>query len=273
MGLMSRLRSFHHRRIDLPVDHRATVLDVGSGDKPHWRADVLVDRYVDATYASQRSGRRRARVDRPLFDADAAHLPFSDGAFDYVICSHMLEHVVDPGAVIDELVRVAQAGYIEVPEASSAKIIDFPSHLWWCRLDDGVLVFQAKTTPWFDDDIHAFLSRSGLERRLGRLLDRDLEHRVISLQWEGSVRYRVEGTPSHELVTVAARADADHRVVESLAAVWVTRLLTLPWRGRARREPVWFNRVVHPQWHRPVDEPLTAGVYRLGDDQDSKASK
>lgn len=273
MGTWSRLRSFHRRRIDVPVDHRAVVLDVGSGDKPHWRADVLVDRYVDETFASQRSGRRRARVDRPLFDADAAHLPFADRAFDYVICSHMLEHVTDPAAVIDELTRVAKAGYVEVPEASSAKIVDFPSHLWWCRLDDGVLVFTAKTDPWFDADIHRFLSDSGLERRLGRLLDRDLEHRVISLRWQGSLRYRVEGTPPPGLVEAAVRADADHRVAESVVAAWVTRLLSLPWRGRARREPVWFNQVVQPRWARAVDEPLAPGVYRLGDDQSSKASK
>ena len=273
MGLVARLRSFHRRRIALPVDHRARVLDVGSGDKPHWRADVLVDRYVEARYASQRSGGRRARVDRPLFDADAARLPFADGAFDYVICSHMLEHVVDPAAVIRELTRVARAGYVEVPEASSAKIVDFPSHLWWCRLDDGVLVFEAKHQAWFDDDIHRFLRTSGLERRLGRLLDRDLDHRVISMHWTGHLPHRVEGSPPPELVADAVRAEADHRVAESVAARWLTRLWTLPWRRRARREPVWFNQVVAAPWHLPVDEPLAPRIYRLDLDQASKASK
>jgi SAM-dependent methyltransferase len=272
-GMMSRLRSFHRRRIDIPVDHRATVLDVGSGDKPHWRADVLVDRYVAASHAAQRSGRAQARIDRPLFDADAAALPFADDAFDYVICSHVLEHVTDPGAVIAELTRVARAGYVEVPEASSAKIVDFPSHLWWCRLDEGALVFEAKATPWFDADIHHFLQTSGLERRLGRLLDRHLDHRVIELRWRGDIPHRVVGSPTAELVAAAAAADADHRVVESVAARWVTAAMTLPWRRRSRRQPVWFNQVVLPQWRRVVDEPLTPGLYRLGTDQESNASK
>jgi hypothetical protein len=41
--LADRLRSFRRRRIDLPVGPGDLVLDVGSGDKPSWRADVLLD--------------------------------------------------------------------------------------------------------------------------------------------------------------------------------------------------------------------------------------
>jgi len=273
MGLLARMRSFHRRRIDIPVDRDALVLDVGSGDKPHWRADVLVDRFPDAQFASQRSGRHAARVDRPLFDVDAGELPFVDGAFDYAICSHMLEHVLDPAAVVAELTRVARAGYIEVPEAASAKIVDFPSHLWWCRLEDDTLVFEAKQQAWFDDDIHRFLDASGLEQRLGRLLDKDLDHRVIGLRWQGRVPCHVIGTPDPALVAQAARADADHRVVESYAARWVTRLWTLPLRSRRRRAGVSFNQIMAPRWQRTVDEALRPGVYRLDADQESKASK
>jgi hypothetical protein len=58
--------------------------------------------------------------------------------------------VIDPAAVIDELVRVSKAGYIEVPEASSAKILDFPSHLWWVRLEGETLVFTAKQERFHD---------------------------------------------------------------------------------------------------------------------------
>lgn len=273
MGLVARLRSFHRRRIAVPVNHRALVLDVGSGDKPHWRADVLVDRYVDAQFAAQRSGSRSARIDRPLFDADASAMPFADGVFDYVVCSHMLEHVVDPAAVIAELTRVAKAGYVEVPEASSAKIVDFPSHLWWCRLEDGALVFQAKDRPWFDDDIHRFLVTSGLERRLGRLLDRDLDQRVISLHWSGTLPHRVDGVADPALVKAAASADADHRMVQSFASRIVTRVWSVPWRGRRRREPVSFNAIVADTWRRTMDEPLRPGLYRVGVDHESNASK
>ena len=80
MTLLAQLRSFHRRRIAIPVGHAARVLDVGSGDKPHWRADVLLDRYLGEDHAGHRSGSAAARIDRPLFNADAAEMPFADYA-------------------------------------------------------------------------------------------------------------------------------------------------------------------------------------------------
>ena len=60
MSILKALRLFHQRRIAVPVAQDALVLDVGSGDKPSWRADVLLDRYTGAEYAGQRSGRAAA---------------------------------------------------------------------------------------------------------------------------------------------------------------------------------------------------------------------
>ena len=61
MTLTGQLRSFKRRRIDIPVDEHALVLDIGSGDKPHWRADVLLDRFVGAEHRSP----QEAHVDVP----------------------------------------------------------------------------------------------------------------------------------------------------------------------------------------------------------------
>ena len=120
-------------------------------------------------------------------------MPFADGAFDYVVCSHMLEHVVDPAAVVAEMVRVAAAGYIEVPEAASAKILDFPSHLWWCRLDGSTLVMTAKESAAFDPEIQRYLESAGLERRMADLLDADFDRRVVALRWVGQRRREGRG--------------------------------------------------------------------------------
>ena len=263
MGLAGQLRSFHRRRIDIPVGSHDLVLDVGSGDKPHWRADVLLDRYVDAAHAGQRSGTAAARVSHPLFDADASAMPFADQVFDHVICSHVLEHVVDPGAVIDEMVRVARGGYIEVPEAASAKILDFPSHLWWVRLDGDVLVFTAKQHRWFDPEIDAYIRAAGIERRLADLLDSEFDHRIVSLRWEGSVKYRVEGTPPDELVAEALATGGHQRVGQTIAARALTAVATAPLRGRRRRDPVRFDDVVAERHRRGTGEFLEARVYRL----------
>ena len=83
MSLVRQVQSFRRRRITIPVDAPSLVLDVGSGDKPHWRADVLLDRFPGDDHGGQRSGASSARVDRPLFDADAADMPFADKVFDY----------------------------------------------------------------------------------------------------------------------------------------------------------------------------------------------
>ena len=256
------LRSFRRRRIDIPVGPHDLVLDVGSGDKPHWRADVLLDRYVSAEHAGQRSGRRAARVSRPLFDADAAVMPFADGAFDYSVCSHVLEHVVDPGAVIDELSRVSKAGYIEVPEAASAKILDFPSHLWWVRLEpDGTLAFTAKTRRFHDAEIDAYIRSAGIERELADLLDSRFDHRTVSVRWTGSVKYRVDGTPPADLVAEAMVTGGHQRVGQTIASRVLTTAMVLPRRGQRRRKPVRYDDVVAPALRRGNDEMLEPRVY------------
>ena len=263
MSLGARLRSFRRRRIAIPVDHRALVLDVGSGDKPHWRADVLLDHYVGDEHGGQRSGAAAARVDRPLFDADAADMPFGDKVFDYAICSHVLEHVERPDAVIAELTRVAKAGYIEVPEAASAKIVDFPSHLWWVTLDDGVLVFTAKSSAYFDADIDRYLTASGMRQPIADLLDKHLDDRVIELPWTGEIACRVVGSPPADLVAAAHEADAHHRGGETLAGRVLTAAFTLPLRRRRHRSPIRYDNIVRPDLRTGANETLTAKIYTV----------
>jgi SAM-dependent methyltransferase len=262
MSVTSQLRSFRRRRIAIPVDHTALVLDVGSGDKPHWRADVLLDHYVGDEHGSQRSGASSARVDRPLFDADASDMPFADKVFDYAICSHVLEHVERPDLVIAELTRVAKAGYIEVPEAASAKIVDFPSHLWWVTLEDGVLVFTAKTVPYFDADIDRYLTASGMRQPLSDLLDKHLDQRLIEQHWTGTVACRVVGSPPPELVVAAHVADAHHRGGETVAARLLTAAFALPLRGRKHRGKIRYDDIIRPDLRIGTDEPLTKKIYR-----------
>ena len=159
---------------------------------------------------------------RPLFWADAADMPFADHAFDYVICSHVLEHVPDPPRVIGELTRVAKAGYVEVPEASAAKLQDFPTHLWWCRLDRSTdaatLVFTAKTTPYFDQEIDGYLKRAGLEKQMAACCrPASREHRRPALGGRAAAPRRGELDPAFvERVSSDGRA-APRRGVAGVA--------------------------------------------------------
>ncbi|MBA2952377.1 methyltransferase domain-containing protein [Nocardioides sp. CGMCC 1.13656] len=270
MSVNSQWRLFLNRRIHVPVRDEDLVLDVGSGDKPSWRADVLLDRYAGAEHSAQRSGRSSARVTRPLFDADAAHMPFADGAFDYAICSNLLEHVTDPLGVANELTRVARAGFIEVPEAASAKIVDFPSHLWWCRFDETdpdapTLVMTAKTTPYFDAEIDAYIERAGVRQALDDVLYRRMEHRAILYHWSGAVRLRTEGQLDPDFAAAAMMAPGHKRTWEAIAVRWVTSVLTARTRMRRRWVRVRYNQVVKPEFRRADDPILERRIYRVGD--------
>ncbi len=55
---------------------------------------------------------------RTAIICDAHDLPFQDGSFDVVVCQAVLEHVLDPARVVDEIHRVLAADglvYSEVP--------------------------------------------------------------------------------------------------------------------------------------------------------------
>lgn len=267
MSVLSQVRLFVERRIDLPVADDALVLDVGSGDKPSWRADVLLDRYVGEEYAGQRSGTGAARVSRPLFDADAAAMPFADGAFDYTICSNLLEHVPDPGAVIEELMRVSRAGYIEVPEAASAKIVDFPSHVWWCRLDRSTdpptLTFEPKQDRWSDPEIGSYFERTGLDRQVAKVLDSRFEDRVVMLHWQGRVPYRVAGSVPETFMRRALSQPGHTKDLRARAILAATDVLT--WRRRAaiRSRVIRYDDIVKPELRRGDGALLEKRVYRF----------
>ena len=81
------------------IGEHELVLEIGSGDRPNPRSDVLVDRYIEDN--TERGG--DLRIDRPLIVADAQELPFKDGAFDYIVCFHILEHMPDPAQFLREI--------------------------------------------------------------------------------------------------------------------------------------------------------------------------
>ncbi|MYB94284.1 methyltransferase domain-containing protein [Candidatus Poribacteria bacterium] len=114
------------------------VLEIGSGHNPKARSDVLCDKFIGDD--EQRGG--AIITDRPIVEADGELLPFADRAFDYVICSHVLEHVKDPKRFIAELTRVARRGYIETPSEIGERIYGWHYHNWVVNLVDGCLMLR-----------------------------------------------------------------------------------------------------------------------------------
>jgi ubiquinone/menaquinone biosynthesis C-methylase UbiE len=68
--------------------------------------------------------RRRLGNDVELLQGSADHLPFEDKSFDVVLCTEVLEHVVEPDRVVRELMRVAKPGARVVVSIPNEAIID-----------------------------------------------------------------------------------------------------------------------------------------------------
>ncbi len=123
---------FHYQRDYADFDLRpgAQVLDIGSGGQPFPYATVLVDRFAEP---SQHRHGVLVRAAKPLVLADVDSLPFSDKCFDFVHCSHVLEHVADPVAACAEIARVGKRGYIETPTFCKDSLFGWAAgmHKWY----------------------------------------------------------------------------------------------------------------------------------------------
>lgn len=121
-----------------PIEPTDLVLEIGSGDRPNPRSDVLVDRFIDDN--TERGG--ALRIDRPLIVADAHALPFHDKSFDYVVCYHILEHMDDPARFISEITRVGKRGHIQSPSEIAERLFHWPFHRWYVNLVHGKLILH-----------------------------------------------------------------------------------------------------------------------------------
>ena len=120
-------------RTPVAYDPTWRVLDLGSGHNPHPRANVIVDRYLEDTEeVAGRSGRAVVRsANQALVVADGSALPFADASFDFVICSHVVEHVTEIDAFCSELNRIGVRGFIETP-GKYAEYLRHPRyHVWF----------------------------------------------------------------------------------------------------------------------------------------------
>lgn len=161
------------------------VLEVGSGHDPKIQSDVLCDKYIDDD--TQRGG--PIVKDRAIVEADGQYLPFRTQAFDYVICSHVLEHVEDPEKLINELMRVAPRGYIETPSEIAERLYGWPYHNWLINLIDGKLVIQKKVSPsQFGQLFHSLAAQ---DRNFARFHTRYHNMFLVRYEWEGKIDYEI----------------------------------------------------------------------------------
>ncbi len=140
----SRYGQYQSRYFDFGIKSVDKVLDMGSGHIPFPLATHLAD--ISTTdHMVGRAGVPFKHVDgKPVFECSVEKTPFGDKEFDFVYCSHVLEHVTDPEAACRELMRIGKRGYIECPNRGKDTFFataKASNHLWAVECLDGELVF------------------------------------------------------------------------------------------------------------------------------------
>tara|TARA_Y100000768_G_C23729508_1_gene564170 strand:- start:40 stop:651 length:612 start_codon:yes stop_codon:yes gene_type:complete len=104
------------------------ILDVGCGYTAHENATVICDVQDLSNFYK----------DKNFIKLDGNILPFKDNEFDFVIASHVIEHVKDVKIFIDELSRISSKGYIELPTILEDNLVfeNKKDHIWHMEFDD-----------------------------------------------------------------------------------------------------------------------------------------
>lgn len=174
------------RKVQLPVGEAAIVLDVGSGGNPHPRSDVLLDRL---TGSEHRCGTPML-IDRPAVIGDATKLPFKDKSFDFVIASHILEHMPHPEVFLKELQRVGKAGYIETPNFICERFIPCEAHCLEVGLTHETLQIHKKTS-YLEDNFLGGLNFLKANKDWEDLYFSDPAMFHVRYFWKDEIKYKI----------------------------------------------------------------------------------
>ena len=104
------------------------VLDIGCGYTANKFATTICDTQDLSKFYKEKN----------FIKLKSKNLPFKDKEFDFVIASHVLEHVEDFKFFINELERVSDKGYIELPTKLEDNLVfeNKKDHLWHMDFND-----------------------------------------------------------------------------------------------------------------------------------------
>ena len=151
------------------------ILDIGCGYTPNKYANVIADKRDFSKF----------HKDKIFIKIEDKKLPFKDKEFDFVIASHVIEHVDDFEFFIKELERISSKGYIELPSRLGDNLVfeNKNDHIWWCVFDDiNNQILVSKKNQLIDP----FITVS-----TAKLLEQTFrESLVIELAWEEKIDYK-----------------------------------------------------------------------------------
>ncbi|MDA8832426.1 class I SAM-dependent methyltransferase [Candidatus Pelagibacter bacterium] len=152
------------------------ILDIGCGYNANKFAKVICD-VQDLSNHYQ---------DKKFIRLSENKLPFKDKEFDFVVASHVMEHVEDIDFFIKELERVSKKGYIELPTMFEDNLVfeNKKDHLWHMDFDDVEnKLLISKKVLYFEP----VLTVSTI-KRLNDVFRTSL---VLELFWEDIIDYKI----------------------------------------------------------------------------------
>lgn len=139
---------YQSRLFDFGIKPSDKVLDMGSGHMPF----PLATHLADISLRNHKIGRAgtpfKYLSGKPVYECDIENTGFNDQQFDFVYCSHVLEHVQNPENACNELMRIAKRGYIETPSKGKDIFLNSAkasNHRWSIDYSNNILIFSEYT--------------------------------------------------------------------------------------------------------------------------------
>ena len=159
------------------------ILDIGCGYRANKYATVIAD---IQDFSDFYRGKNFIKITNDI-------LPFKDKEFDFVIASHVIEHVKDFEFFIKELERISTKGYIELPSRLGDNLVfeNKKDHIWWFAYDDiNNQIITSKKNQLIDPFITVSMAK--LFEKIFR------ESLVVELAWEEKIEYKIDNSIRQE---------------------------------------------------------------------------
>jgi|TARA_B110000259_G_scaffold186430_1_gene237644 ubiquinone/menaquinone biosynthesis C-methylase UbiE len=151
------------------------VLDIGCGYTANKYANIVADAQDLSKFYK----------DKNFIQITEKKLPFKDKEFDFVITSHVIEHVENFQFFLKEIERISKQGYIELPSRLGDNLVieNLKDHIWWFKYDDELKLLIASKKNQF---LEPFINVS-TAKKLEYLFRESL---IIELLWEDKIDYK-----------------------------------------------------------------------------------
>ncbi len=152
------------------------ILDIGCGYTAHKNASIICDvQDLNDFYKNKKFVKLNDKT-----------LPFGDKEFDFVIASHVIEHVEDVDFFIKELQRVSSKGYIELPTILEDNLVfeNKNDHIWHAEFDDVKNKLLLSKRTQFLEPMLTVSSAKNFSKYFRQSL-------VLELFWEDSIEFNV----------------------------------------------------------------------------------